>query len=74
MDNCIDILKGIHPSKFIERELGKQNTSLDVLVKETGIPCQRINMIIAGRCTIKAEEASKIEDVLKLKDGFLATL
>lgn len=25
MDNRIDIIKGVHPSKFIERELKKQN-------------------------------------------------
>lgn len=74
MNSRIDILKGIHPNKFIERELEKQNISLDVLAKETGIPCQRINVIIAGTCMITAEETSKIEDLLKLEDGFLTTL
>lgn len=36
MDSRIDILKGIHPSKFIERELEMQNISLDILAKATG--------------------------------------
>lgn len=52
----------------------KQNISLDLLAKETGIPCQRINVIIAGRCRITAEEASKIENILGLENEFLAIL
>lgn len=64
MDSRIDILKDIHPSKFIERELRKQNISSDGAGEGNRYPCQRINMIITGTCTMTAEEASKLEDGL----------
>ena len=49
MDNRIDIIKGIHPGKFIERELKKKNITQRVLAEDTDIPYQTINAIIAGR-------------------------
>lgn len=74
MDSRIDIIKGVHPSKFIERELNKQNISLDTLAKGTDIPFQKISAIIAGEYNPTTEEFSKIEDVLKLENGFLSVL
>lgn len=74
MNSRIDIIKGVHPSKYIERELKKQNISLDTLAKETGIPDQKIDAIIAETYNPTAEEFLRIESVLKLKNGFLAIL
>jgi hypothetical protein len=37
MDSRIDIIKGVHPGKFIERELKKKNFSQRALAKGTGI-------------------------------------
>lgn len=74
MDSRIDIIKGIHPSKFIERELKKQNISLGSLAKGTHIPFQKISAIIAGEYSPTTEEFSKIENMLKLENGSLSVL
>ncbi len=74
MDSRIDIIKGIHPGKFIERELKKINLTQRALAEQTGIPYQTINAIIAGRRNLTTEQAIKIDSSLKLEEGFLAIL
>ncbi|MDR1882411.1 MAG: helix-turn-helix domain-containing protein [Prevotella sp.] len=74
MDSRIDIIKGIHPGKFIGRELKKQNSTRRVLAEETGIPYQTINAIIAGRRNLTTGQALKIDSLLNLEEGFLAIL
>lgn len=74
MDNRIDIIKGIHPGKFIERELKKKNISQRVLAEDTDIPYQTINAIIAGRRNLTTEQSVKIGSSLNLEEGFLAIL
>lgn len=74
MDSRIDIIKGIHPGKFIERELKKKNLTQRALAEETGIPYQTINAIIAGRRNLTTEQALKIDSSLNLEEGFLAIL
>lgn len=46
MNNLIEIIKGIHPGKFIERELNKKNLTQRALAEETAIAFQTINAII----------------------------
>lgn len=58
----------------IERELKKQNISLNTLAKGTDSPFQKIKAIIAGEYNPTTEEFSKIENILKLENGFLAVL
>lgn len=74
MDSRIDIIKGIHPGKFIERELKKKDRTQRALAEETGIPYQTINAIIAGRRNLTTEQALKIDASLYLEEGFLAIL
>lgn len=74
MYSRIDIIKGIHPGKFIERELKKKNFTQRALAEETGIPYQTINAIITGRRNLTTEQALKIDSSLNLEEGFLAIL
>ncbi|NDV70262.1 HigA family addiction module antitoxin [Dysgonomonas sp. 25] len=74
MDNLIDIIKGIHPGKFIERELKKKRLSQRILAEETAIPYQTINAIIAGRRNLTTEQALKIDEALGYDEGFFAIL
>lgn len=74
MDSRIDILKGIHPGKYIERELKKNNSTQRALTKEINIPFQTINAIIAGRRNLTTEQALKIDSALGYEEGFFAIL
>jgi len=74
MDNRIDIIKGIHPGKFIERELKKRNLTQRNLAEETDIPYQTINAVITGKRNLTTEQAIKIDSALNLEEGFLAIL
>ncbi|MGV8092606.1 MAG: HigA family addiction module antitoxin [Mangrovibacterium sp.] len=74
MNSRIDIIKGIHPGKFIERELKKKNLTQRALAEETGIPYQTINSIIAGRRNLTIEQALKIDHALGYEEGFFAIL
>lgn len=40
MDSRIDIIKGIHPGTFIERELKKNNLTQHALAEKTNFPYQ----------------------------------
>lgn len=74
MNNLIDIIKGVHPGKFIERELKKKNLTQRALAEETDIPFQTINAIIAGRRNLTTEQALKIDQALVYEEGFFAIL
>lgn len=74
MDSRINILKGIHPGKLIERDLKKKDITQRSLGEETGIPYQTINAIISGRRNFTTEQALKIETILGYEEGFLSIL
>lgn len=74
MKNFIEIIKGIHPGKFIERELKKKKLTQRSLAEETAIPFQTINAIIVGRRNLTTEQALKIDQALGFEDGFFAIL
>ena len=74
MHNLIEIIKGIHPGKFIERELKKMNLTQRVLAEETAIPFQTINAIIVGRRNLTTGQALKIDQALGFEEGFFAIL
>ncbi len=74
MDNRINILKGVHPGKVIERELKKRNITQRHLAEETGIPYQTINAIIGGKRNLTIAQALKIEPILQYEEGFLLIL
>ena len=74
MDSRINIIKGIHPGKFIERELRTKSLTQRMLAEDTNIPYQTINAVIAGRRNLTTEQALKIECTLSYEEGFLAIL
>lgn len=74
MNKLIEIIKGIHPGKFIERELNKKNLTQRALAEETAIPFQTINAIIVGRRSLTTEQALKIDKALGFEQGFFAIL
>ena len=74
MINRIDILKGIHPGKIIERDLNKKHLTQRTLAKIVGVPYQTINAIISGRRNITLETALNIEKTLGYDEGFLLIL
>lgn len=74
MNNLIDIIKGIHPGKFIERELKKKNLTQRAMAEETGIPFQTINAIIVCRRNLTTEQALKMDQILGYEEGFFAIL
>lgn len=74
MNNLIQIIKGIHPGKFIERELKKKKFTQRSLAEATSIPFQTINAIIAGRRNLTIVQALKIDQALGFEEGFFAIL
>lgn len=74
MDSRIDIIKGVHPGKFIERELKIKNLTQRALAEDTAIPYQTINAIISGRRNLTTEQSLLIEKTLGYEEGFLAIL
>lgn len=74
MDNRIDIIKGIHPGKFIERDLKNKEITQRYLAEKTNIPYQTINAIIAGRRNLTTGQALTIESLLGYEEGFLSIL
>lgn len=74
MNSLIEIIKGIHPGKFIEREMKKKNLTQRLLAEQTAIPFQTINAIIVGRRNLTTEQALKIDQALGFKEGFFAIL
>lgn len=74
MNNHIDIIQGIHPGKFIGRELKKKNITQRKLAEETGISYQTINAIIAAKRNLTTEQSLRIADVLGYEEAFLALL
>lgn len=74
MDRRIDIIKGIHPGKFIERDLKNKEITQRYLAEETHIPYQTINAIIAGRRNLTTGQALALESLLGYEEGFLSIL
>ncbi len=74
MNNLIDIIKGIHPGKFIERELKKKSITQRTLADDTNIPYQTINAIIGGKRNLTTEQALKMDKILGYEEGFFAIL
>ena len=66
MDKRINILQGIHPGKFIKRDIRGKQLSQRTLAEAAHIPYQTINAIIQGKRNLTTEQALKIERILCL--------
>ncbi len=74
MSNHIDIIQGIHPGRFIGRELRRKNITQRKLADQTGVSYQTINAIIAGKRNLTTEQSLRIADALGYEEAFLALL
>ena len=74
MKTTLEIIKGIHPGKFVERELLKQNTNKRQFAITIGEHPQTLGAIIKGDRRMNVELSLKIEEKLQLEEGFLMTL
>lgn len=74
MKTKLDILKGVHPGKIIERELLKTNTSKRQFALSVGEYPQTLGSIINGKRSMNLDLSLKIEQKLNFDEGFLMTL
>lgn len=74
MKTKLDILKGIHPGKIIERELLKTHTSKRQFALSVGEYPQTLGSIIKGKRSMNVDLSLKIEQKLNFDEGFLMTL
>jgi antitoxin HigA-1 len=74
MKTKLDILKGIHPGKVIERQLLKTHTSKRQFALSIGEYPQTLGSIIKGNRSMNINLSLKIEQKLGFEEGFLMTL
>jgi antitoxin HigA-1 len=74
MKTKIDILKGIHPGKIIERELLKSKISKRQFALSVSEYPQTLGAIIKGNRSMNIDLSLKIEEKLHFDEGFLMTL
>ena len=70
----IDIIKGIHPGKFVDRELKKRNLNQRQFALSIGEHPQTLSAIIKGNRRMNVTLSINIEEQLELEEGFLMTL
>jgi antitoxin HigA-1 len=74
MKSKLEILKGVHPGKIIERELLKRNISKRQFALSIDEYPQTLGSIIKGSRNMNVDLSLKIEDKLAFDEGFLMTL
>jgi antitoxin HigA-1 len=74
MKDILNIIKGMHSGKYVERELNKRELNqrqFPITIKEHP---QTLNAIIKGTQSMNTNLSLKIESELGLDEGFLMTL
>ena len=74
MNATIEILKGLHPGLFMQRELNKRKLRSGHFAESIGEHPQTISAIIRGRRSMNIPLSLRIEKALGLEEGFLMTL
>ena len=74
MKTILDIIKGVHPGKFLDRELKKHNFNQRQFALSINEHPQTLGAIINGKRRMNVELSLKIEEKLNLEEGFLMTL
>lgn len=74
MNGIFDIIKGIHPGKYIGRELEKRHFNQRQFALVLNEHPQTLNAIIKGSRNLNLKLALKIEKHLDLEEGFLMHL
>jgi plasmid maintenance system antidote protein VapI len=70
----LEILKGIHPGFFLERELKKRGIAKSRFALQVGEYPQTFVAITKGKRKMNTPLALRIEQALNLEEGFLMTL
>ena len=74
MNNKIEILKGVHPGKFLQREFGIRKIKSGQFAESIGEYPQTLSAIIRGRRAMNTPLSLRIERALGLEEGLLMTL
>ena len=74
MKTILDIIKGVHPGKFLERELKKRNLNKRQFALSIGEHPQTLGSIIKGNRRMNVALSLKIEEAFGFEEGFLMTL
>ncbi len=74
MIRMIEILKGLHPGLFLQRELGNRKLKSGQFAESIGEHPQTLSAIIRGRRSMNTPLSLRIEQALGLEEGFLMTL
>jgi addiction module HigA family antidote len=74
MNKRLDILKGLHPGLFLQRELDNRKLKSGQFAESIGEHPQTLSAIIRGRRSMNTPLSIRIEQALGLEEGFLMTL
>lgn len=74
MNDILNLIKGIHPGKFLERELKKRNINQRQFAMAINEHPQTLNAIIKAKRSMNVDLSLKIEKELNFEEGFLMTL
>lgn len=74
MNKRFDILKGIHPGKFLERELIRKGINKNTFAASVSEHPQTISAITKGKRSLTVRLALRAERELNLEEGFLSYL
>ena len=74
MNRMIEILKGLHPGLYLQRELGNRKLKSGQFAESIGEHPQTLSAIIRGRRSMNTPLSLRIEQALGLEEGFLMTL
>lgn len=70
----LDVIKGVHPGKVVERELKKRGINKRQFSLLIGEHSQTLGAIIKGTRKMNVPLSLKIEKELEMEEGFLMTL
>ena len=74
MNNRLEILKGIHPGKFLQREFSARKIKSGQFAESIGEYPQTLSAIVRGRRSMNTPLSLRIEQALGLEEGLLMTL
>lgn len=74
MADTLSVLKGLHPGRYLDRELKRRGLKQNAFAETIGEHPQTLSAIIKGRRDMNIPLALKIEEALELEEGFLMTL
>ena len=74
VNGIIEILKGLHPGLFLQRELDNRKLKSGQFAESIGEHPQTLSAIIRGRRSMNTSLSLRIEQALGLEEGFLMCL